>query len=77
MGVLGAAVELTAEKRDAFLVEQADDDPQLLAELRTMLRVHEEAEKAGFLDPMSTGSLNRFATSSPGAEALIGDRIGP
>jgi serine/threonine protein kinase len=68
-----AAMACDPRQRDAFLLSQCASDPNLIAEVQSLIRAHEQSE--GFLEPTS-GTLMQWLDKDVQLVSSAGESIG-
>jgi non-specific serine/threonine protein kinase/serine/threonine-protein kinase len=74
--LLGEALALPRERRDAFVASACAGDPALGAELRALVAAHEDAARDGFLEAPAFAPSGATAPPAAGAAPPPGRRIG-
>lgn len=77
ISIFNNALELNAERREAFVARACSDDPALLAEVRSLLAIYEQGREASFLAvPVAGGAFENAAEEFTSRCSLAGRRIG-
>ncbi len=74
--VFNDALAMSAEQREAYLADAYGDDSELVADVRSLLAIHERARDAHFLDAPVAGEIPIPVSIQESARSSIGKRLG-